>query len=54
MYPFPLVAICQATHTAHYAEHVIVGGINIHRGRGVNTDGVVGDSEDEGGVVNTG
>jgi hypothetical protein len=53
MYPFPLITISQAAHTAHHAKHVIVGSIHVYRGGGIDTNGVVGDGEDESSVINT-
>ncbi len=49
-----LIAICEATHSAHHAEHIVVGSIHAHGGGGGGADGVVGHSQDEGGVIDTG
>ena len=49
-----LVAVRQASHTRHHAEHVVVGGIHAHGGGGGGADRVVGHSQDEGGVIDTG
>ena len=48
-----LVGVGKTTHTRHHAEHVVVGGIDIHGRRGRGADRVVGDREEERGVVNT-
>ncbi len=48
-----LVGVGKTTHTRHYTENVVVGSIHVDSGSGVGTDSVVGDSEEESGVVNT-
>ena len=48
-----LVGVGKTTHTRHYAEHVIVGSIDIDSGGGSSADSVVGDREEESGVVDT-
>jgi len=49
-----LVGICKSPHSRHDTENVVVGRIDIDRGRLVRTDRVVGQCEVERGVVNTG
>ena len=48
-----LVGVGKTTHTRHYAEHVIVGSIDIDSGGGSSADSVVGDREEESAVVDT-
>jgi len=48
-----LIAICKAAHTAHDAQNVVVCGIHANSGRQVQANSVVGDSQQQGGVINT-
>ena len=48
----PLVGVGEAAHAGHDAEHVVVHGIHAHLGRVHRANCVVGEGEDEGGVVN--
>ncbi len=48
-----LVGVGKTTHTRHHAEHVVVGSIHIDSGGGGGANSVVGDREEESGVVNT-
>jgi hypothetical protein len=52
--PVPLIAICEATHAAHDAEHVVVDGVDTDLGGEHGTNGVVGERELEGRIVDTG
>jgi len=38
-----LIAVSEATHTAHHAEDVVVGGEHVHLGGGGGAHGVVGE-----------
>lgn len=49
-----LVAERQTAHTRHHAEHVVVGGIHTHRGAGYSAHRVVGDGQQQRGVINAG
>ncbi len=49
-----LVGVGKTAHTRHHAEHVVVGSIDVDRGGGRSADRIVGDREEESGVVNTG
>ena len=46
-----LVAVGQTTHTAHYAQHVVVGGVDTHLSGLGTGDGSVGQHQLESGVV---
>jgi len=52
--PDALVRIGQSSHTAHDTKHVIVGSIYTHLGTVAATNGVVGQGQDQGGIVNAG
>ena len=47
-----LIAVCKTAHARHHAENVVVRGIDVDSGGGGRADGVVGDREEERGVVN--
>ncbi len=47
-----LVGVREAAHTAHDAEHVVVSRIHVHCGAQVGANGVVGHSQEQGGVIN--
>lgn len=47
-----LIAVCKSTHARHHTKNVVVRGIDVDRGGGGSADGVVGDREEERGVVN--
>ncbi len=49
-----LVGVGKTTHTRHNAENVVVGSVDVDGRSSCGTDSVVGDSEEEGGVVDTG
>jgi hypothetical protein len=49
-----LVGVGKTTHTRHHAEHVVVGGIDIHSGCGSGANRIVRNSEEKCGVINTG
>jgi hypothetical protein len=49
-----LVAKSQAAHTAHDAQHVVVGGVHAHGGGGGGTHGIVRHRQQQGGVINAG
>jgi hypothetical protein len=49
-----LVAVGKATHTAHDAQHVVVGRIHTHRRAGVGANRVVGHRQQQSGVIDTG
>jgi len=48
-----LVAVCEATHAAHDAEHVVVHGIHAHLRRATTANRVHGDRQLEGRLVDT-
>ena len=48
-----LVGVGKTAHTRHHAEHVVVGGIDVNCGGRRGADSVVGDREEERGVVDT-
>ena len=49
-----LITVSKSTHSTHYAENVVVHGVDADLG-GVDTgDSVVGQGEVEGRIVNTG
>jgi len=47
-----LIAVCKTAHARHHAEHVVVRRIDVDRGRVRRAHRVVGDREEERGVVN--
>ena len=47
-----LVGVGKTAHARHHAENVVVRGIDVDSGGGGSADGVVGDREEERGVVN--
>ena len=49
-----LVRVRQAAHSTHHAQHVVVGSIHTHGGAGRSTNGVVGDGQQQSGVIDTG
>ena len=49
-----LIAVCEAAHTTHHAQHVVVGGIHAHSGGGGGAHSVVADGQQQRGVVDTG
>ena len=49
-----LITIGKSTHAAHDAEHIVVGGKDIHTGRRGRANCIVGHREQERGVVNAG
>ena len=49
-----LIAVSEAPHTAHHAENIVVGGEHVHLGAGVEANSVVGDSQQQSGVIDTG
>ena len=49
-----LVRVSQTTHAAHYAQHVVVGGIDTHFSGVISADGVVAEHQLEGGIINSG
>ena len=49
-----LIAISKSAHSTHYAEHVVVRRIDVDRGRVRRANRVVGDREQERGVINAG
>ena len=48
-----LVGVGKTTHTGHDTEHVVVSGVHADSGAGSSADSVRGDSEEEGGVIDT-
>ena len=46
-----LVAVGQTTHTAHYAQHVVVGGVHSHLSGVSAQHGRIGQNQLESGVV---
>jgi len=52
--PLCLITISKAAHAAHDAENVVVHGIHADLCTGGGTDSVVGEGDEEGGIVNTG
>lgn len=49
-----LITIGKTTHTAHHAENVVVGGEHVHLRGGAVANSVVGDSQQQSGVINAG
>ncbi len=49
-----LVRVSQPAHTTGDAKHVVVDSVNADLGSLINTNGVVGEGQAEGGVINTG
>ena len=47
-----LVGVGEATHTAHHAQHIVVSRIHTDCGGGRVANGVVGDDQEQGGVIN--
>ena len=48
-----LITVCQPTHSAHHAKHIVVSGVHSNLGGLFSSDGFVGKDELKGGVVNT-
>ena len=48
-----LIGIRETSHSAHYAKHVVVDSVHTDLGRQISTDSVVGQCQDECGVINT-
>ena len=48
-----LIAKSQSAHSAHHPEHIIVGCIYTYSGAYNGTYSVVGDSQQQSGVINT-
>jgi hypothetical protein len=53
LYSKLLIAVCETSHTTHHAENVVVSGIDANTRGSAGTNGVVGDGEEESGVINT-
>ena len=49
-----LITVSKSAHSTHYAENVVVHGVDADAGRVHGGDRVVGEREEERGVVNTG
>ena len=49
-----LIAVSEAPHTRHHAQHIVVSGEHIHLGRGGGADRIVGHRQEESGVINAG
>jgi len=47
-----LVTICKTAHARHHAENVVVRRVDVDRGGGRGANRVVGDSQEQRGVVN--
>ena len=52
LYPLSLIAVREAPHTTHHAQHIVVGRIHADRRGGCRANGVVGHNQHEGGVIN--
>ena len=48
-----LVAVGKSAHAGHHAQHVVVRGVHVDRGRRGRANRVVGDREQQRGVINT-
>ena len=48
-----LVAISKTAHARHHAENVVVRGVDVDRGGGRGANRVVGDSQEQRGVIDT-
>ena len=53
MYPIRLVTVSESTHSTHDAEHVVVDGVHADLRGERRADRVVGQGQDERGVINT-
>jgi len=49
-----LIAVSKSTHATHDTKYVIVSGIYAYLGTVAAADSVVGQSQDQGGIVNAG